>query len=857
MDSATTPPAGLTSAEAKERLRHHGRNVLSQRSQRGLGVLLRELFSEPMFLLLVLAAAIYLLLGDLAEGVLLAVFAGLTLGLVIIQQQRSERALEALRELGAPTARVIRDGQLQSIAAAEVVPGDLLEVEEGERVAADAIVCEAQGLSIDESLLTGESMPVRKRPDVAAIGKHADLLPGGDDQPGLYAGTLVVAGNGLAQLVATGESTRAGRIGVELATIHFEATRLQRNSARLVRLFGVIALLVSLAVVLLYGLLREDWMQGLLSAIAVAMSMLPEEFPLALAVFFAIGAWRMAQLKVLARRSAVVETLGAATVLCVDKTGTLTQNRMQVRVLDNGDSTFDAQSDSTSLPQGFDAIVEYGWLASRANTPDPMDRAVGELIQAGGRELLHDDWPLIREYGLTPERLAFSRVWDAGEQRHIAASKGAPEAIAELCGLDSAKRQQWLDRVDALAARGLRVLAVGAGRQRGARSEQLTDFDFRIAGLIAFEDPLRASVPAAIATAHAAGMRVVMITGDFPATAKAIATDAGIATAEVLSGADLAELDDQTLEAAVASTSVFARVQPAQKLRLVEALKRRGEVVAMTGDGVNDAPALKAAHIGIAMGVRGTDVAREAAGLVLLDENFDRIVAAVRMGRRIFDNLRKVMLYIAAIHVPIAGLALLPLLFGWPPMFLPAHVVLVEMIIDPMCTLGFESQPAEPGIMKQRPRPIDEALIGPRQLMVGAAQGLWLLLAVLCVYVYAGSAGLTHAQALTATFVALTAGNLMLVRVNATRRSALSGAFGRGQLHFWIIAALAGSAVALCIGVPGLAQLFGFAWPGLSNLLLAAVVGALAVLLLDLGKRFASLRRLLGEQAEQDAPERS
>lgn len=854
MDSATTPPTGLTSDQAQQRLRSHGRNVLRQRSQRGLVVLLRELFSEPMFLLLVLAAAIYLVLGDLAEGVLLAVFACLTLALVLIQQQRSEKALEALRELGAPTARVIRDGQLQSIAAAEVVPGDLLEVEEGERVAADAVICEAQGLSVDESLLTGESMPVRKRPDTAAIDQHADLLPGGDDQPGLYAGTLVVAGNGLAQVVATGEHTRAGRIGVELATIQFEATRLQRNSARLVRLFGVIALLVSLAVVLLYGLLREDWMQGLLSAIAVAMSMLPEEFPLALAVFFAIGAWRMAQLKVLARRSAVVETLGAATVLCVDKTGTLTENRMQVRILDNGEATFDAQSEGEALPQDYGAIIEYGWLASRANTPDPMDRAVGQLIRARGQQLLHADWPLLGEFGLTPERLAFSRVWDAGEQRHIAATKGAPEAVADLCKLAGEQRQRWLDRVDALAAKGLRVLAVGAGQQRGDRGEELEDFDFRMVGLIAFEDPLRASVPAAIATAHAAGMRVVMITGDFPATAKAIAADAGIDAAKVLSGAALAELDDEALAVAASKASVFARVQPAQKLRLVEALKQRGEVVAMSGDGVNDAPALKAAHIGIAMGVRGTDVAREAAGLVLLDENFDRIVAAVRMGRRIFDNLRKVMLYIAAIHVPIAGLALLPLLFGWPPMFLPAHVVLVEMIIDPMCTLGFESQPAEPGIMKQRPRPIDEALIGPRQLMVGAAQGLWLLAAVLGVYVYAGSVGLSHAQALTATFVALTAGNLMLVRVNATRRSALSGAFGRGQRHFWIIAALAGGAVALCVGVPGLAQLFGFAWPGLSNILLAAAVGALAVLLLDLGKRFASLRRLLGEQDELSAP---
>ena len=844
-----TPPTGLTSDEVRERRARFGGNALRAGSQRGFGVLLRELFTEPMFLLLLLAATIYLLVGDLAEGLLLAFFACVTFGLVIVQQRRSERTLEALRDLSAPAARVMRDGQPISIAATDVVPGDLLMIEEGDRVAADAVVIEARGLSVDESLLTGESMSVNKHADAAALAGQSTLIPGGDDQPGLFSGTLVVAGHGVAQVVATGEHTHTGRIGVQLATITFEPTRLQRNSARLVRLFGAIALAVSLGVVVLYGVLRDDWMQGLLSGIAVAMAMLPEEFPLALAVFFAIGAWRMAQIKVLARRSAVIETLGAATVLCVDKTGTLTENRMRLSAVDNGNSACDLTKSDGLIPEPFHHALEYGWLASRADTPDPMDRAVGEAMDAGLVDPLHvhEDWPLVREYALTPERLAFSRVWDAGHNRSVAASKGAPEAIATLSGLTDIEKERWMARVDLLAARGLRVLAVAAGVQReGTSSDALEDYAFEMVGLLAFEDPLREGVCEAIADAHGAGMRVIMITGDFPKTASAIAQAAGIESKQVLTGDQLAEFDDEAYAHAVSTTSVFARARPDQKLRLVETLKRQGEVVAMTGDGVNDAPALKAAHIGIAMGMRGTDVAREAAGLVLLDENFDRIVAAVKMGRRIFDNLRKVMLYIVAIHVPIAGLALLPLLFGWPPMFLPAHVVLVEMIIDPICTLAFESQPAEPGVMQQAPRRIDEPLIGVAHLVLGISQGTVLLLATLSVYLGAGQFGFDHQQALTATFITLTAGNLMLVRVNATRGFALRRLFGREQRSFWAIVAGAVSIVALCVTVPAVSALFDFRWPGAGMAAAAAAVGLLAMLALDLSKQIPGVRHLLG-----------
>ncbi|HWT17088.1 MAG TPA: HAD-IC family P-type ATPase, partial [Patescibacteria group bacterium] len=649
--------SGLTAAEAATRLRQFGPNTIPEVGQRGFLRILGGVLTEPMFLLLVLAAGLYLTLGDLAEGALLGFFACVTIGLVVMQERRSERAVEALRALGAPNAVVLRDGRTQRIAATDVVPDDLLVVDEGERVAADGVVLDARALTVDESLLTGESVPVRKRPLAATEAAEARAAPGGEDQPQIYSGTLVVSGEALVRVTATGPRTRAGAIGRSLAVIDTESTRLQRQTGRLVRLFGALAALVSVGLLLFHGLARGAWSEGLLSAIALAMAMLPEEFPLALSVFFALGAWRLAKIKVLARRSAVIETLGAATVLCVDKTGTLTENRMRVRCLDDGQARWTVGDDPATLTSTQQRLLEHALLATRRHTFDPMDRAVSGLAgSALADSLQHRDWQLERQYGLTAALPAMSQLWRDGHGVQWIASKGAPEAIASLCHLDGDARSELLQRVSAHARDGLRVLAVASGRFVGAViPADVHDFDFELLGLVAFEDPLRSSVPDAIAQARCAGIAVKMITGDYPTTAQVIARQAGLAQdGEVLVGGELDTLDADALASRVAATSVFARIQPEQKLRLVEALKSRGEVVAMTGDGVNDAPALKAAHIGIAMGERGSDVAREAAAIVLLDENFARIVDAVRLGRRIFDNLRKVMLYIVAIHVPIA-----------------------------------------------------------------------------------------------------------------------------------------------------------------------------------------------------------
>jgi len=842
-------PPGLTSAEAAERLAKHGPNDLPSTTARSFWATARQVLTEPMFLLLALAAASYLLLGELGEGLLLGGFAALTLTLVVMQERRSERALEALRALGTPTASVLRDGEVRRVPSPDVVPGDLLLVEEGERVAADGVVLSCRTLSVDESLLTGESVPVAKH---AAAADAAAREPGSEAGSNAYAGTLVTAGEAVVRVTTTGLETRAGAIGRSLATIETGPTRLQLNTRRLVRAFGLFAGLFSAGILLFHGLARGQWVDGLLSAIALAMALLPEEFPLVLTIFFAIGAWRLAKAKVLARRSAVIETLGAATVLCVDKTGTLTENRMRIRCLDDGHAALDVTDTVDTLPAPARRLLHAAFLATRHHSFDPMDRAVDRLAEASqaGFSPLQADWSLGRHYGLSPELAAMSQAWQSAPGVHEVACKGAPEAVADLCHLPPDQTAQWLARVSAMAADGLRVLAVAIGRHRGdALPRGQHDFDFEFVGLVGFEDPLRASVPAAIALAGEAGIQVKMITGDYPATALAIARQAGINVgAGALTGDAIEAMDDAALDHALARTHVFARFRPEQKLRLVQAIQRRGDVVAMTGDGVNDAPALKAAHIGIAMGQRGSDVAREASGLVLLDEDFGRIVQAVAVGRRIFDNLRKVMIYIVAVHIPIAGLAMLPLLVGLPPLLLPAHVVLVEMIVDPMCSIAFENEPAEPDAMRQPPRRLDESLMGAPQMLVGLLQGLALLAACLAVYLQALASTQDEAASRALAFIALTAGNLMLVRSNASRRSALLPARGQRRRSFWIIALVASAIVAACIMLPALRGLFGFAPPGAAAGLAAVLAGMAGGALLEAVKWHPWVRRAIGHQ---------
>ena len=824
---------GLSAEQAAARLRTDGPNELAVDQTRAFLSLLLDVVREPMFLLLLGAGAIYLAMGDQREAMILLGFVVMIMTVTIFQERRTENTLEALRDLSSPRALVLRNGAPTRVAGREVVRDDILILSEGDRVPADAIVLEAHELAVDESMLTGESEAVAK------FGGSAQV----------YAGSLTVRGQGVVRVTAIGNNTELGRIGKSLKSIAIESSPLREEMLLLTRRLACIGVVVSLVLMVLYWVLRGGWMQSVLTGITLAMGILPQELPVIMIVFFALGARRIAAKKVLTRHLNAIETLGETTVLCVDKTGTLTQNRMAVAALCVAGETLDtATMAGADLPEAYHELLEYAVLASEITPHDPMEQAfhrfAGEYL--ANTEHLHPDWALAREYEISTEQLAMSHLWRTHTDLHdIVATKGAPEAIADLCHLDDAEIEKITRQAEALAERGLRVLAIAKARHTLEQSwpERQHDFDFELLGLVALADPLRPEVPSAIAECHSAGIRVVMITGDYPTTARAIATQAGLDCKRVLTGADLAYLGQVELSAVIASVNVFARVTPQQKLVIVESLKANGEVVAMTGDGVNDAPALKAAHIGIAMGKRGTDVAREAASLVLLEDDFSSIVSAIRLGRRIFANLRQALIYTLAVHVPIIGLSILPLLFGMPLILAPIHIAFLELVIDPACSVVFEAENGSASLMKQPPRLKSESLVSRRHILMSMVHGLLITVVTAAFYWWLLVEGNTVETSRALAFVVLVTANTALVFANRSPQCGLHAMFsGLSVVGIWVfLVTILGLVVVTAI--PSLALTFNFQIPSLYQWLAAFSIGVALLLLFESTKRvYTALR---------------
>jgi len=840
-DFNTATLVGLTDEEAAERLRTDGYNDLPTSRQRSLFEIALEVVREPMFLLLIGSGGIYLLLGDLEEALFLLAFVVVVMGITLYQTRKTERALEALRDLSSPRALVIRSGERKRIPGREVALGDIVLLSEGDRVPADATVLDSSNLSADESLLTGESVPVRKLP---WDGERGIGRPGGDDLPFVYSGTLIVSGQGVARVHATGTRTELGRIGRALEELTQEATLLERETRHLVRTLAGIGAALCIAVVVIYSLTERNWLHGILAGITMAMAILPEEFPVVLTIFLALGAWRLSKSQVLTRRTAAVETLGAATVLCVDKTGTLTQNRMSVaKIFANGRYLdMRAQDRPNGLPEAFHEVVEFGILASRPEPFDPMEKAFRHL---GFRDLadtehLHGDWTLVREYPLSQSLLAMSQVWKSRDGAdYVIAAKGAPEAIFDLCHVTDAQVEALQEPVAAMASEGLRLIAVARARFRPQRPlpPEQHDYSFEFLGLLGLADPVRPTVAAAVRECYDAGIRVVMITGDYPGTAENVAAQIGLEPRdEYITGPELDAIDDDELRRRIGRVNIFARVVPEQKLRIVSALKANGEVVAMTGDGVNDAPALKAAHIGIAMGGRGSDVARESSSLVLLDDDFSSIVKAVRLGRRIFDNLKKAMTYIFAIHVPIAGLSLLPVIFRWPLVLLPVHIVFLELIIDPACSIIFEVEREEADVMRRPPRDPERPLLGRRMIVAGLLQGLSVLAVDMVIFGLALRHGRPESLARALAFTTLVFANVGLIFSNRSWSGPIFATLGRWNLALWWISGLALAVLALVLYVPFLTNLFRFSRLDGHDLLVCGAAAFLSLLWFEVVK---------------------
>jgi P-type Ca2+ transporter type 2C len=775
-----------------------------------------------MFILLISCGALYIMLGDYKEGSILLSTIFVIIFITFYQYQKTEKALEALRKLSSPRALVIRDGKEMRIPGREVVPDDIIILHEGDRISADAIVLDAVNLTIDESLLTGESIAVTKSLQTDSSNPHGLI----------FSGTLVVQGKGTAKVIFTGIKTEFGKIGTSLQNIEQDETRLQKEMKTLIRNLFIIGGIISIGTVLAFYFTRGNFIQSLLNGLAAAMSILPEEFPVVLTIFLALGAWRLSKSNVLTRKPSAIETLGSATVLCSDKTGTITQNKMEVVALYNGNELFEI-GDFTEKKDQIQDLVLASYCASQKDTIDPMERAIGltykNIFFQNGLE-----HTLIKEYGLSRELLAMTRVLESSENGITVSAKGAPEAIFKLCKMSEQETAKHLAIVQQMAEQGYRVIGVANSSYKNKElPESQKDFDFNFLGLIGLEDPIRPEVRQAIKECNEAGIKVIMITGDFPATAKSIAMQIGLdSEKEIITGEELKKLSDEELRKRIMNTNIFARVIPEQKLRIVQALKANNEIVAMTGDGVNDAPALKAANIGIAMGNKGTDVAREASSLVLLDDNFASIVSAIRSGRRIFDNLQKAMSYIIAIHIPIIGLTLLPaFITSLPLLLMPLHIVFMELIIDPVCSVAFESEQEERGIMKRLPRNPDEQFFGRKKIFSSVLQGFLLLLMVVSVYFLSIQEGHSAGEVRAIAFSSLIVGNIFLILTNLSKTRSFISAFIEKNWAVILILSAAIIMLLLIISIPSLQHIFSFEFPGYKHFI-PSISGAIMILLI-------------------------
>jgi len=831
---------GLSAEQAARRLARDGPNELPRPPRRTAWHILLEVAREPMLQLLVVAVAIYFVLGDMAEASVLLAFVAVIVAITLVQERRTERVLEALRDMTSPRAMVWRDGEPRRVAGFELVCGDIIELTEGDRVPADGRLISANDLAVDESLLSGESLSVAK------TVVRTDGGPDSTQKGSVFAGTMVVAGRAIAEVIATGARSEIGRIGTVLGAIEAGSTPLHRQTRQLVRWFSVLGLVVSVFAGALFGWSQGDWLGATLAGITMAMSMLPQEFLLILTVFMAMGAWRLSQHRVLTRRAATIEALGAATVLCTDKTGTLTCNKMRIETLVRftPDGLVSWHAAAGDVDERFHTLLAQAVLACEPEAFDPMERAFHALAIS----TFADTAPrrtLVHEYGLSPELPVMTHVWrrDDDPEAQVVAAKGAPESIAGLCKLSEDVSAQVLETAAQLADQGMRVLAIASATFAGtAWPASPHGFDFDLLGLVALADPLRETVPRAVDDCRRAGIRVLMITGDHPGTARAIAHQAGIDGEVVLLGEQIAALDDAALRKAVTTTTVFARVAPQQKLRIVEALKANGDVVAMTGDGVNDAPSLKAAHIGIAMGGRGTDVAREAASLVLLDDDFGTLVQAVRLGRRIYDNLLKAMRFVFAVHVPIAGLTLIPMLVGWPLVFTPMHIAFLEIVIDPVCSIVFEAEDEEPDLMARAPRDPSAPLFSASMMAQSLLQGCVVLLLVGGFYAWLLQLGMADEAARASAFIALIMSNIALILANRSLHGRFKTAFRARNHALWgMVVTILALLAATLLFIP-VRQLFGFEWPGLPVTSGAVGLGVLSFVLLMAQQRLA--RRL-------------
>jgi Ca2+-transporting ATPase len=744
------------------------------------------------------------------QAIILLIFVSVIIGITVIQSWRTEKLLSSLKDLSSPKSIVIRDEQEIQIDSRDLVIDDILIIREGDKITADALILETKNLMVDESSLTGESIPVEK-----STWSANPIAPNNNQNSNhiVYSGTFVTQGQAYCKVIATGINSELGKIGQSIITSTKNDSPLKKETKIIVNRILIIDCILFLAVMIILTM-RYDWIKASLTAITFATAMLPEEIPAVLTIFMALAAWRISRKNVLTRRLPAIETLGSISVLCSDKTGTITTNKMVLREVFNMQTAYEINQEQ--IPEEFHHLIEYAILASREKTYDPMEKALIATIENNlvDSSHIHKNWTLIKEYPLQTNFFAMSRAWNATNESNFSIyCKGSPEVVYDLCHLNQDQIATIAEQVSKMAEKGLRVL--GVAKSKSSITEMpLTqhDIEFEFQGLLGFHDPIRPGVIEAIAECKSAGIKVIMITGDHAITAQNIAKDIGIENYEQhLSGENIDSLSDKELQESVKNIFIFSRVRPEHKLRIVNAFKQNGEVISMTGDGVNDAPALKASDVGIAMGQSGTQVARETADLILLDDNFTSIVSAIRLGRRVFGNLKKALSYILAIHIPIAGLTMVPIIFsGLPIIFFPIHVALLELIVDPTCSIVFESAPEPKNIMNIGPRKLSEPILSRQVIYKSLLQGLSLLIFTLGVYFTTRYLGKSDGEIRCFTFASLLMGNIVLTVANKTwKKESLTKCFKENQALVIIVLMLT-IVFSLIVNIASLKKLFYF-----------------------------------------------
>jgi Ca2+-transporting ATPase len=816
---------GLSTQQVLEARAKFGQNKVVRKENNFWGILL-GILKEPMVLLLFVAALLYFISGEIADAVFMTSAIVLVTGISLYQESRSHNALAALKTLTQPTCKVIRDGITIEIKREELVVGDSMIIEEGSSVPADGMILRSNDFSVNESILTGESLPVNKNKS--------------EEFNKVFQGTTVTSGLAISEVTAIGDKTELGKIGLSLAAIKEEDTPLQKQIRNFVKKMAFAGIIIFMVVWAINFFNSHQIVNSLLKALTLAMSILPEEIPVAFTTFMALGAWRLMKLGIIVKQTKTVETLGSATVICTDKTGTITENRMSLA------SVFDLSTNTISLPENFhqkeNEIVAVAMWASEPIPFDPMEIALHNAYEQSGIKDERPRYRMIHEYPLGGIPPMMTHIFEDASGNRIIAAKGAPEAIMNVSELSGEEKSIVTNALKTLTEKGFRVLGVASANFDGDHFPlHQQDFHFNLHGLVAFYDPPKKNIGEVFQSFYDAGIAVKIITGDNAATTSTIAKQVGFKGAEhTLSGKELQNMNEQELNERVMQTTIFTRMFPEAKLRILNALKANKQIVAMTGDGVNDGPALKAAHIGIAMGKKGTEIAKEVSSLILTDDDLAKMVQAIAMGRKIYTNLKKAIQYIISIHIPIILTVLMPLVLGWiyPSIFSPVHVIFLELIMGPTCSIIYENEPIEKNIMEQKPRPLTFTFFNWKELSTSIVQGLAITAGTLFIYQYAVRHSYGEEETRTMVFITLITANIFLTLVN---RSFYYSIFTTLRYKNSLVTVITGATITLTtllLYVPLFTNFFQFNRPPVSELLISTTIGFLSVIWFEIVKFF-------------------